>query len=73
MSLIVKNLSVHHGAIRAINEISFTVNVGEMAAVVGANGEARQLYFAHSLVLIDRSRALRRGMTWKFCTLNLSC
>lgn len=41
MSLIVSDLSVHHGAIRAINSISFTVEVGEMAAVVGANGAGK--------------------------------
>lgn len=41
MSLIVSNLSVHHGAIRAINSISFAVEVGEMTAVVGANGAGK--------------------------------
>lgn len=41
MSLVVSDLNVHHGAIRAINSISFEVEVGEMTAVVGANGAGK--------------------------------
>ncbi|MBC7463923.1 MAG: ABC transporter ATP-binding protein [Actinobacteria bacterium] len=41
MSLIVTDLSVHHGAIRAINSVTFEVEVGEMVAVVGANGAGK--------------------------------
>lgn len=41
MSLVVKDLVVDHGAIRAINEVSFTVEVGQLSAVIGANGAGK--------------------------------
>ena len=41
MSLIIENLTVDHGAIRAINDVSFTVKKGELAAVIGANGAGK--------------------------------
>ena len=41
MSLIVKGLTVDHGAIRAINGVSFTVEKGKLAAVIGANGAGK--------------------------------
>jgi len=37
----IENLSVDHGAIRALNEISFTVAEGQLAAVIGANGAGK--------------------------------
>ncbi len=41
MSLIVHGLTVDHGAIRAINDVSFTVDKGKLAAVIGANGAGK--------------------------------
>jgi branched-chain amino acid transport system ATP-binding protein len=41
MSLIVNGLTVDHGAIRAINGVSFTVEKGKLAAVIGANGAGK--------------------------------
>ena len=41
MSLIVQGLTVDHGAIRAINHVSFTVDKGKLAAVIGANGAGK--------------------------------
>ena len=41
MSLIVQGLTVDHGAIRAINDVSFTVDKGKLAAVIGANGAGK--------------------------------
>jgi branched-chain amino acid transport system ATP-binding protein len=41
MSLIVHGLTVDHGAIRAINDVSFTVEKGKLAAVIGANGAGK--------------------------------
>lgn len=41
MTLVVSNLSVHHGAIKAVNGVSFSVQVGELAAVIGANGAGK--------------------------------
>ena len=42
MTLIVENLTIDHGAIRAINSVSFTVPTGNLAAVIGANGAGKQ-------------------------------
>jgi branched-chain amino acid transport system ATP-binding protein len=41
MSLVVNNLSVDHGAIRAISGVSFTVESGKIAAVIGSNGAGK--------------------------------
>ena len=41
MSLIVTNLTVDYGAIRAINNISFEVLTGQLAAIIGANGAGK--------------------------------
>jgi branched-chain amino acid transport system ATP-binding protein len=41
MSLIVAGLTVDHGAIRAINDVSFIVEKGKLAAVIGANGAGK--------------------------------
>ena len=37
----INNLSVSHGAIRALHEISFNVDKGQLAAVIGANGAGK--------------------------------
>ena len=39
--LVVENLIVDHGAIRAINNVSFTVPNGQLAAIIGANGAGK--------------------------------
>lgn len=41
MSLKVENLTVDHGAIRAVNNISFNVAKGQLAALIGANGAGK--------------------------------
>jgi branched-chain amino acid transport system ATP-binding protein len=41
MTLQVENLVVDHGAIRAINGVTFTVNKGELATVIGSNGAGK--------------------------------
>ncbi len=41
MSLEVRNLTVHHGAIRAISDVSFTVAKGELTAIIGSNGAGK--------------------------------
>ena len=41
MSLVVENLTIEHGAIRAIDNVSFTVPSGQLAAVIGANGAGK--------------------------------
>jgi branched-chain amino acid transport system ATP-binding protein len=39
--LTIKELSVDHGAIRALHEVSFNVEKGQLAAVIGANGAGK--------------------------------
>jgi len=41
LSLVVENLIIDHGAIRAIDNVSFTVPSGQLAAVIGANGAGK--------------------------------
>lgn len=41
MSLIIENLTVKHGAITAVDGLSFTVKERELAAVIGANGAGK--------------------------------
>lgn len=41
MALNVSNLTVHHGAICAINHLSFTVPTGKLAAIIGSNGAGK--------------------------------
>lgn len=41
MRLVVENLTIDHGAIRAISNVSFTVPQGELAAIIGANGAGK--------------------------------
>ena len=40
-ALVVNNLSVSHGAIRALTNVSFEVQEGELTAVIGANGAGK--------------------------------
>ena len=41
MSLVVENLTIDHGAIRAISNVSFKVAEGQLAAIIGANGAGK--------------------------------
>jgi branched-chain amino acid transport system ATP-binding protein len=41
MSLVVESLVIDHGAIRAINSVSFKVPTGKLTAVIGANGAGK--------------------------------
>jgi branched-chain amino acid transport system ATP-binding protein len=41
LTLIVEGLTIDHGAIRAINNVSFKVPQGQLAAVIGANGAGK--------------------------------
>ena len=40
-SLVINNLTVNHGAIRALTNVSFEVQEGELTAVIGANGAGK--------------------------------
>ena len=39
--LTVENLSVSYGGIKAVDNISFQVNEGEVVALIGANGAGK--------------------------------
>lgn len=41
MSLNISNLTVHHGAICAINQVSLAVPTGKLAAIIGSNGAGK--------------------------------
>lgn len=41
MTLNISHLSVHHGAIRAINSLSLAIPTGALAAVIGSNGAGK--------------------------------
>ncbi|MFM8672551.1 MAG: ABC transporter ATP-binding protein [Candidatus Nanopelagicus sp.] len=41
MSLIVEGLTIDHGAIRAINNVSFKVGQRQLTAIIGANGAGK--------------------------------
>jgi len=41
LTLIVEGLTIDHGAIRAINNVSFKVPQGQLAAIIGANGAGK--------------------------------
>ena len=41
MSLVIENLTIRHGAITAIDGLSFTVKEQELTAVIGANGAGK--------------------------------
>jgi branched-chain amino acid transport system ATP-binding protein len=41
MSLVVRDLVVDHGAIRAISGVTFSVETGKLAAIIGANGAGK--------------------------------
>jgi len=39
--LVVNRLSVSHGAIQALREVSFSIEVGQLAAIIGSNGAGK--------------------------------
>ena len=41
MTLIVEGLTIDHGAIRAISNVSFKVPQGQLAAIIGSNGAGK--------------------------------
>lgn len=62
MSLVVSNLNVSHGAISALRGIDFSVEVGQLAAVIGANGAGKTTLLRTLSGLKDASSG---NATWK--------
>ncbi len=62
MSLEVRNLTVNHGAITALSDISFTVPEGELVAIIGANGAGKSTLLRTLSGLKDASHGTA---TWK--------
>jgi branched-chain amino acid transport system ATP-binding protein len=60
--LIVSNLSVSHGAISAVKELSFEVGQGQLAAVIGSNGAGKTTLLRALSGLIPASAG---GASWK--------
>jgi branched-chain amino acid transport system ATP-binding protein len=61
LSLVVENLTIDHGAIRAINNVSFKVPEGQLAAIIGANGAGKTTLLR---TLSGLKEAVSGGATW---------
>ncbi len=61
MSLVVENLTIEHGAIRAISNVSFKVPEGQLAAIIGANGAGKTTLLR---TLSGLKEAVSGGATW---------
>ena len=44
MSLNVSNITIHHGAICAVNSVSLAVPTGKLAAIIGSNGAGKTTF-----------------------------
>ena len=61
MSLVVENLTIDHGAIRAISNVSFKVPEGQLAAIIGANGAGKTTLLR---TLSGLKEAVSGGTSW---------
>jgi branched-chain amino acid transport system ATP-binding protein len=61
LSLVVENLTIEHGAIRAISNVSFKVPEGQLAAIIGANGAGKTTLLR---TLSGLKEAVSGGATW---------
>lgn len=62
MTLHVENLTVHHGAIQALTQVSFDVKAGELTAVIGSNGAGKSTLLR---TLSGLKSATTGTATWK--------
>ncbi|MBP6148352.1 MAG: ABC transporter ATP-binding protein [Candidatus Planktophila sp.] len=62
MTLHVNNLTVHHGAIQALTQVSFEVKAGELTAVIGSNGAGKSTLLR---TLSGLKSATTGTATWK--------
>jgi branched-chain amino acid transport system ATP-binding protein len=61
MSLEVSQLTVHHGAICAVNDVTFSVKQGELVAVIGSNGAGKTTLLR---TLSGLNKASHGSATW---------
>jgi branched-chain amino acid transport system ATP-binding protein len=61
LSLVVENLTIEHGAIRAISNVSFKVPEGQLAAIIGANGAGKTTLLR---TLSGLKEAVSGGASW---------
>lgn len=62
--LVVSNLSVHYGGVRAVKSISFTVAAGQCVGIIGANGAGKTSTLKALMGLVPRTAdAIRFGDT----------
>ena len=61
MSLVVENLTIDHGAIRAISNVSFKIPEGQLAAIIGANGAGKTTLLR---TLSGLKEAVSGGASW---------
>ena len=61
MSLVVENLTIEHGAIRAISNVSFKVPEGQLTAIIGANGAGKTTLLR---TLSGLKEAVSGGASW---------
>jgi branched-chain amino acid transport system ATP-binding protein len=60
--LVVSNLSVHYGGVRAVNSVSFTVAAGECVGIIGANGAGKTSTLKALMGLVPRrAESIRFG------------
>ena len=59
----VHNLVVDHGAIRALNGVSFTVETGKLSAVIGANGAGKSTLLR---TLSGLNKATEGSAMWEY-------
>jgi branched-chain amino acid transport system ATP-binding protein len=62
VTLHVENLTVHHGAIQALTQVSFDVKAGELTAVIGSNGAGKSTLLR---TLSGLKSATTGTATWK--------
>ena len=61
MSLVVENLTIDHGAIRAISNVSFKIPEGQLAAIIGAHGAGKTTLLR---TLSGLKEAVSGGASW---------